>query len=223
MLIGISGKIKSGKDTVGEMLYNLGCIEYSIYKYSFADSLKKIVASIVDCDYNSLNNQEFKASHIPNFIKITKDGIITHIVPNSKIFYKDIFRTYEVVTYREALQFFGDKFRSEYGQDFWIRMLKSDLVSESTCLSIITDVRYKNEADFIKSNKGILIRVDRSEVQTPKNISSHSSEMELDNYPNFDYIIENNGTLEELKSKVQLVYKSIKNLNIANRRIIIGN
>ena len=47
--------------------------------------------------------------------------------------------------------------------------------------------------------------------------------MELDNYPNFDYIIENNGTLEELKSKVQLVYKSIKNLNIANRRIIIGN
>ena len=35
MLIGISGKIKSGKDTVGEMLYNLGCIEYSIYKYSF--------------------------------------------------------------------------------------------------------------------------------------------------------------------------------------------
>lgn len=223
MLIGISGKIKSGKDTVGEMLYNLGCIEYSIYKYSFADSLKKIVASIVDCDYNSLNNQEFKASYIPNFIKITKDGIITHIVPNSKIFYKDIFRTYEVVTYREALQFFGDKFRSEYGQDFWIRMLKSDLMYEEPSFNIITDVRYKNEADFIKSNKGILIRVDRSEVQTPKNISSHSSEMELDNYPNFDYIIENNGTLEELESKVQLVYKSIKNLNIANRRIIIGN
>lgn len=223
MLIGISGKIKSGKDTVGEMLYNLGCIEYSIYKYSFADSLKKIVASIVDCDYNSLNNQEFKASHIPNFIKITKDGIITHIVPNSKIFYKDIFRTYEVVTYREALQFFGDKFRSEYGQDFWIRMLKSDLMYEEPSFNIITDVRYKNEADFIKSNKGILIRVDRSEVQTPKNISSHSSEMELDNYPNFDYIIENNGTLEELESKVQLIYKSIKNLNIANRRIIIGN
>jgi hypothetical protein len=210
MLIGISGKIKSGKDTVGEMLYNLGCIEYSIYKYSFADSLKKIVASIVDCDYRSLNNQEFKASYIPNFMKITKDGIITHIVPCSKIFYKDIFRTYEVVTYREALQFFGDKFRSEYGQDFWIRMLKSDLVSESTCLSIITDVRYKNEADFIKSNKGILIRVDRPEIQVSRSISSHSSETELDNYPNFDYIIENNGTLEELESKVRLIYNSIK-------------
>lgn len=210
MLIGISGKIKSGKDTVGEMLYNLGCVEYNVYKYSFADSLKKIVASIVDCNYESLNDQEFKASHIPNFMKITKDGIITHVVPCSKVFYKDIFRTYEVVTYREALQFFGDKFRSEYGQDFWIRMLRSNLISGELSFNIITDVRYKNEADFIKSNKGILIRVDRPEIQTPKNISSHSSEIELDNYPNFDYVIENNGTLEELESKVRLIYNSIK-------------
>ena len=214
MLIGISGKIKSGKDTVGEMLWNLGNIDYNTYTCAFADNLKKIVAAIVGCDYESLYDQEFKASDIPNFVKITKDGIITHIIPDSKLYYKDVSRTYETVTYREALQFFGNKFRSEYGEDFWIRMLKSNLILGNKWLNIITDVRYKNEADFIKSNKGILIRVNRPEIQTSKNISNHSSETELDKYLNFDYIIENDGTLEELESKVKLIYNSIKNFKL---------
>lgn len=210
MLIGISGKIKSGKNTVGKMLCDLiydDCYK-SVIVCSFADNLKKIVSAITGCKYEDLNNQEFKNKHIPDFTKITKNGIITHIIPSKNVLYHDIFRTYEEVTYREALQFFGNKFRSEFGKDFWIKMLKSELPEEdgSEYIIIITDVRHKNEASFIKSEGGILIRVNRKDSETSNNIS----EIDLDDYLNFDYIIENDDTLEELRSKVKLVYKSIK-------------
>lgn len=39
----------------------------------------------------------------------------------------------------------------------------------------------------------------------------HESEIDLDNYNNYDYIITNDGTLEELKEKVQKIIEVIEN------------
>ena len=84
---------------------------------------------------------------------------------------------------------------------------------------IITDVRFPNELQAIKDRDGIIIRVNRSikipneitETAFGKNTSSkivtinfneHSSETALDN-TEFDYVIDNNSTIEELIKKVK--------------------
>lgn len=74
---------------------------------------------------------------------------------------------------------------------------------------IITDVRFPNEAEAIKKRGGIIIRVNRKSkfelaVQETVEGKEHASETSLDNY-NFDAIIDNNGTIEELIEKVKKV------------------
>lgn len=78
---------------------------------------------------------------------------------------------------------------------------------------IITDVRFPNEADAIKERGGIIIRVNRKHgYNTPDGkwkempIDYHESETALDNY-DFDYVIENDTTIAELKEKVKSIWK----------------
>ncbi len=69
---------------------------------------------------------------------------------------------------------------------------------------LVTDVRFFNEAQAIKDRGGILIRVDRDSDSK----DSHVSENELDNYKDWDYVIDNNYSLAELILRVrQIMFK----------------
>lgn len=78
---------------------------------------------------------------------------------------------------------------------------------------IITDVRFPNEADAIKQRGGIVIRVNRpckecgvleghKMIPHKNKPSEHESETALDDYE-FDYIVDNSGTIEELIVKIK--------------------
>ena len=81
---------------------------------------------------------------------------------------------------------------------------------------IITDTRFPNEADAVKSRGGINIRIERDDyifdgagkriIPTKEYVNTsnkqHESETALDNYT-FDYVIDNNGTIEDLIIKVK--------------------
>ena len=80
---------------------------------------------------------------------------------------------------------------------------------------IITDMRFPNEAQAIKDRGGINIRVNRAKiVKLSENTSyvynplfdgpEHESETALDN-AEFDYVIDNNGTIEELIEQVKKI------------------
>lgn len=68
---------------------------------------------------------------------------------------------------------------------------------------IITDVRFPNEVEAIKRKSGIIIRVNRPLITS----DNHKSEVALDNYKDFHYVIENEGTIEELVEKVSNILK----------------
>jgi len=70
---------------------------------------------------------------------------------------------------------------------------------------IITDLRFPNEYKAVKDRKGLCIKVTRTYENACKNIPdiyAHSSETALNNHE-FDYIIENNGTIDDLVVKVE--------------------
>ena len=71
---------------------------------------------------------------------------------------------------------------------------------------MITDIRFNNEAELIKSYGGIVIRITRKDkVQVLK----HQSENGINNNL-VDYEIENNGTLRELYQALDLVISKTK-------------
>lgn len=70
---------------------------------------------------------------------------------------------------------------------------------------IISDCRFPNEANLSKNkfkDECVLIRVERDYTNLTENQQQHSSEMALDNYNKFDYIVENNKTIDDLKEKI---------------------
>lgn len=196
MLIGISGKKQSGKNTVGVILQCLyenatfeqieDTIDVGLMIYdpkdmelvSFASKLKEIASNLIGSSYWEFEGQIFKDEKNP-LIGITN---------------------------REILQKIGTSFRKLFGEDIWIKVLFKYLEYKGLDKNyIITDVRYKNEAKAIKERGGILIRVNRN---TDSN-DTHQSEVDLDDYDKFDFIIDNNGSVEELIKKVIEIYDKL--------------
>ena len=98
---------------------------------------------------------------------------------------------------RQFLQQLGVGARKLFGEEFWIdRALASIFQHENT---VVTDVRFVNEADMIKHQNGQLWRVKRPGINA---VNSHVSEHDLDSYK-VDQILHNGGTVEELELLVQ--------------------
>ena len=119
------------------------------------------------------------------------------------------------MTVREFLQKLGtDALRSGLHDNTWVNALMSEYTPiaenwdsdgnttvESYPNWIITDTRFPNEAQAIKDKGGKIIRINRKGV---KPINNHPSEVGLDNW-DFDAIIYNNGSIDELIESVKVV------------------
>ena len=101
-------------------------------------------------------------------------------------------------TVRELLQSTGVGARTVFGEDFWIEQAFRKYKDLDNV--VITDVRFTNEADYIKWYPGAqLWRVERPGV---KAVNTHVSETQLDNYPFIDQTFVNNGTIADLEAMV---------------------
>lgn len=80
---------------------------------------------------------------------------------------------------------------------------------------IISDLRFENEAKAVQDRDGLLIRVKRTQwfkkddLENSEYITKHEhpSETALDSYKDWDYVIDNDGTIEELVEKVRWILK----------------
>ena len=118
---------------------------------------------------------------------------------------------------RELLQQLGTNLiRQNIDRLFFINRMIEDLKVFSYFYDIITisDGRFEEELDLIKNkfDNVILIKVDRPNFDnelTPEQ-KNHPTETSLDNYNKFDYIIENDSTIENLKEKVNQILKEVE-------------
>lgn len=92
---------------------------------------------------------------------------------------------------REILQWFGTDCMRSVNEDFWTRIAPTGDV-------VISDVRFENEATFIRENGGTLIHVERDDV---KAVAEHESEKGVA-FSDRDYAIPNNGSLGDLANEV---------------------
>jgi len=98
------------------------------------------------------------------------------------------------ISVREMLQKLGSEcMRMNFGADFWTK--RAEIVTNQHRHLIISDVRFDNEADWVKSKAGIVINITRESSIN----SSHASERGVSKT---DHQIENNGNAMELFNKI---------------------
>ncbi len=115
---------------------------------------------------------------------------------------------------RKFLQTLGtDIIGNTIDKQLFVRRINEDIkvYSKYFDIIIISDVRLINEIEQIKKandDKVVTIRILRD--TKIKSNNKHQTETELDNYEDFDYVIDNNGTLEELNSQIKEIVEKEK-------------
>lgn len=199
-LIGISGKIGAGKDTVGIIIRQLGFTNNggTWENMKFAGKLKIIASLLTGIPIEKFEDQEFKKTILGSeWGRPTKQNPLNAIEP-----FKDI-TFVEMMSVRDLLQKLGtEAMRNGLHENVWVNALFADYTEDKQW--VITDVRFPNEFKAIKEKGGIVIRVNRpGHGNSMKELAeAHPSETALDGHE-FDYVIENNGNLEKLISKVR--------------------
>jgi hypothetical protein len=175
MIVGIAGKARAGKDTLGGYLELRS--DMIFIKTAFARALKDLCMTSFDLSYDQLYG-ELKEVPDKRYKK-----------PNSDDFW----------TPREIMQSVGSFYRS-VDYDYWVKQLdKETLLGKDKGYSfVITDVRHINECEYVKNN-GVLVKIIRGEEQKIHGMD-HESETALDGKPDeyFDIIVYNDASIEDL-------------------------
>jgi hypothetical protein len=85
-----------------------------------------------------------------------------------------------------------------FGVNFWVELTLNSIKEERV---VISDVRFKNEADSIKSAGGQVWRINRNGIGP---VTDHSSETDLDDY-DFNHIIDNDFSVLDLNNVIDML------------------
>ena len=144
MLIGLTGFIGSGKTTVANLLVK----DYNYRTDSFAATVKGTLAVIFDWPRDLLEGDTKDAREWREKVDTwwSNELGIPEFSP------------------RFAMQYYGtDIMRKYLHQDIWLMTVKNR-IRKTPCLpTVITDVRFSNEVDFIKTQGGVFINIQRGE------------------------------------------------------------
>ncbi len=217
-IIVISGLKNSGKDTVADMLqYCLSVPEpfrkywmYRHYRYAFnstyekvafADSLKDTLSVLFGIPVEKFYERDFKEHFYIKGLEITDspDNVLDESNFIEMLSKKDFsFLKTHFITIRQLLQCFGTEIvRGLFGDAFWAERAMKHTFDKM----IITDLRFKVELEAVRKRNGLVLYIDNPNC-TPEQHASESEVLEMKNNHDFDFIIENNGTLEDLFNKI---------------------
>lgn len=190
-IIGFGCTAQVGKDTAAEYLER----EYPgrVKRVAFADKLKKITMELFGLSEDQCyGSQEIKETVDPRY----------------------------GMTPREIMQGVGEKMRKVY-PDIWVDTVFNvtipPLIEQGFDCFIISDVRYPNEGDKIHKEGGVVVKVNRDGSGVTVG-ASHSSETAMQDYQEFDFVLDNNDSFDEYYWKLQQLMEDLNYHGRAQRQ-----
>lgn len=178
MIIGLNGRLKSGKDTTFGIIQQIMAEKnhpLPVIQVSFAKALKASAAASIGS--NVVNLENWKGDEEVGFTR-----------PDGTTF-----------TAREYLQWYGTEgHRDLFGDDFWVDQAMPINKNYYDALYVVTDMRFPNEAERVLFLSGRTVKVVR---EADTKFSAHASEQNIDHM--IQYFLDNTSTLDVLKLRVE--------------------
>lgn len=187
IVIGVTGRKRSGKDTVGRYLVD----NYGFVRVAYADALKEACKII----FGFSDDQVYG-----DVLKEIEDEYWKHSP-------REVLQKVGTELFRDRLP----QICNNISNDIWIRSVDrqiQNLRKKGYTRFVITDVRFPNELEFIAKYKGQSWKVQRPGIVFDSSIPVHASEALIDDF-NCDHIFVNDGTLEDLFDIVDVVMDKI--------------
>ena len=194
----------------------------NVFCIAFADQLKSICSTIF-----GIPLERFYQNKATAWICMNKDFQYTEIKPeDSQIMTADEYYcnvaniTNESepkwMSLREILVYVGTYvLQEDINKKIFVNVV-NNIINEKALNNdvleyvIITDIRFLHEIEYIRKHNGVTISIQRDGIEALDNIAEH----ELDNEDCWDFVVENNGTYEELFTKIynllhgQMIFKN---------------
>ena len=193
LIVGITGSARSGKDTIGAWAKSRGAMTAS-----FAWPIKQMIMVGCGLTEEAFLNPELKEATIPEF----------------------------GASPRVLAQTLGTEWGRARHPDFWINCLAARLTSVDRLMPegapvFITDVRFDNEADWIRKQNGLILHVRRNGADGKVGVAGHASEAGV-GFRFGDILIDNNESIEALHFKLEHIFPRSPGFGIGDTAIF-GN
>lgn len=191
LLIGFGHKARQGKDTAAGAVFDALPFECVVRRYKYADALWCEIKKVIrECGtlkelvtYGFLDDNREYVIHVPDWVKS------------------------EAGKPRTFLQWWGTNYRRAQDPDYWVKRMAEVLDKAPPEVGLITDVRFPNEADFIKSRGGYLVKCVRT-TKPDVAVPAHDSENMLDGYTGWDFTIQA-ANVSECEQQAVEIYRKI--------------
>jgi len=173
-LIGLTGVAGAGKDSVRSILEK----HYDYDGLAFADPIRDMLTALLDSIGLSgewLTDRELKEKDIPEL------GL----------------------SYRKMAQALGTEWGRQLKESLWLDIAAAKIAMYRQYDSpgvVISDVRFPNEAEWVKAQGGVVWKIIRPGVEP---VRAHASEALVNTLP-YDYVIDNRGSIADLDHAVAM-------------------
>ncbi|WP_454735439.1 deoxynucleotide monophosphate kinase family protein [Cupriavidus necator] len=177
-LIGITGKAGVGKDTAGAYLD----MAHGFSRYAFAKPIKDMLGSL-GLHEEFFSDREVKEAVIPAY----------------------------GCSYRHLAQTLGTEWGRSIHPEFWLQLAKLRYAtvnrSGESYGMVVTDVRFENEAQWIREEGGVVVHIHGRETTVEGAAAKHVSENGVSFHSDTDVLISNEGSLPELYRKLDAILR----------------
>lgn len=184
LLIGLAGPARSGKSTAADHLVRNHLLEH----YAFADPLRSGLMEIFNLDPDDFEGER-KEQQLPWLGRSP----------------------------RELMQSMGTEWaRQMVNPDVWVKIAEQNLNYLQNSLSsvvgfVISDVRFENEAEFIRQRGGTIIHISRPDAEP---VNPHVSEAGI-HVKQSDLIARNTSCLSSFRARIDICVEIIRHRALA--------
>ena len=178
VLIGLAGLARSGKTTAAMHLAST----HNFQTYAFADPLREGLMTLFN-----LTTRDFDDEH--------KEQPVDWVGHSA----------------RELMQSLGTEWgRNQIHPDVWVWLAEQNLellgqINDTTSGFVISDLRFENEATFVREKGGLVIHLLRADAP---NVNPHISESGISIHDN-DLVLHNDASIEDMTGQLDEIFTAL--------------
>lgn len=208
-IVAFCGSKGAGKSTASEIFTEiLETAGVQVEEKALAERLKLICAEVSECDIKWFLDPNLKEKDLPAFISLNQENV-TRIwedfgVMGESLDYDRLVRPHIGMIFhtgRKLLQYVGTELLQSYEKTISVADAMRNINRDA--ITIINDFRFHHEKDYLqKLDDFYPVYVKNSRAEDAAAGDSHPSERQFHDFKSECHLIENEGTLSDLRTNV---------------------